>query len=191
MMRSNKSQSAAAFAALALMTATPSFAAVKLREVQMDIRACGQADVAFIFGPSVGACIIYDIQKKDTRVEITVFSGLKIGAGLNAVLGEANAEASGGFSTTFVLDVNLSAAPADLLKSPEVQDELKRLMTEKLRRVLRELSDKDLKKLGVTRDQINKIEFHGTISRTVDQSKNPAVKNRIDQLPVISSAGVG
>jgi hypothetical protein len=148
--------------------------------VTVDIRACASAEVELIFGKSVEACVIYDVQKHDAVLEIKFCSGLKIGGGAKAVIG-ASVDASVAFCTTARIPLNRSDTPENLLKDPEIQKQLKQSLGGTLGNKLQGLDDDVLSKLGVKREDLGKLSVD-RLGAFVNRSGEGTVKDTVNGL---------
>src|SRR5207249_1810250 len=73
---------------IALFVVAHSSVGLAAANVRMEVRACGKAEAAIIFGKSIEGCVIYNVATQESKLEVSFCSGLKIGAGAKALIGE-------------------------------------------------------------------------------------------------------
>lgn len=175
---------------LIAVTTPPTMAEMEIEtRTTVQLRLCGEADAGAIFGGRVQTCVIYDTFARESEVFVRVCGGLRIGAGLDMVIGGsvkgsllACPQVSVKFSRmTPSLETVLKLLQDD---ESEVTKKIYKDLEKTLRRQLRELDDEQLKELGIDRDELNKIKFKG-FTTFVDRTEDANVAKEVESLPLV------
>jgi hypothetical protein len=159
-------------------------------EVELTLRNCNKFEVSAIFGANVQGCLIYDVRKREAVTTLEICGGLMIKLALKEVVlgGELGHEKIGCVTVKTVLNPSDTSEALRLLTSSKPESEsLRRLVLGRVRSALKQRSDAELREMGLTRDQIDKLETLRFETPNDATGRSEAIKKSIERCPVVGT----
>jgi hypothetical protein len=162
--------------------------------VELTLRNCSKIEASAILGANASGCLIYDLRKKQASTTIEVCGGLMLKLALKEVVigGEFGHEKIGCVTIKTVLNPSDAQSARKLLTSPAGPGvEIRRRTLGEVKSILKRADDKDLKDLGITRDQIEGLDRLRFESPRDETDRRDQIRKSIDQCTPIGIRPLG